>query len=116
MPKYTPPTPSVRDALACLPPVTPPLGWRLSFLPVLGNSTQARVVVELCYTQASGAQHVWRRWGGPASTTSPAGCLSKLLQAAQEASWYLEGLDEATLRKRVEWDLGVLFGTDARRP
>ena len=106
--KYSPPVVKLSDVLAALPSVEQPLLWVVGFRPLAGNSTRAHAIVELQYVRPNGHSIVWRRWGASTSPTSPTAPLSALLQAAQEAHWYCEGIHPAELLKRVRWDCDTL--------
>lgn len=114
MSKYSPPAVTLRDVLAALPPLPLPLGWRVAFLPLQGQSTTAYVAVELVVTLPTGAQQVWRRWGRRASSTSPTQALSVALVAAQEAHNYVAAGSVKELLGMVVWELGIpIDGGDA---
>lgn len=108
MGKYTPPAVTLRDIAQALPMVKAPLIWRISLYPTPVNTTTLASCVELVLTRPDGATYVWRRWGAEAKSSSDAARLGALLRAAQEAYWYVEGMDEDTLLKRVQWDYDMV--------
>lgn len=108
MGKYTSPPPTFRDIAQALPLVRSPLAWRISLYPTPVNTTTLHSCVELVLTRPDGATYVWRRWGAQASTASDQARMGAMLRAAQEAYWYVEGIDEETLVKRVQWDYDMV--------
>lgn len=108
MGKYTPPAVTFRDIAQALPHVKAPLVWRISLYPTPVNTTTLHSCVELVLTRPDGGTYVWRRWPAQGATASDTARMGAMLRAAQEAYWYVEGMDEETLLKRVQWDYDMV--------
>lgn len=108
MGKYTPPAVTFRDIAQALPYVRQPLAWRISLYPTPVNTTTLHSCVELILVRPDGATYVWRRWGAEGRTQGDAARMGALLRAAQEAYWYVEGKDEESLLKLVQWDYDMV--------
>ena len=108
MAKYSTPPVTLRDVLAALPKVLPPLAWRVSVYPSSGGPDSAQVAVELVVNRANGSTMVWKRWGRSVRTNTPLTGWQGALLSAQEAYVFCEGKDPVELRKLVLWEHDML--------